>query len=34
MDNRFKEEFWITNDDQKRYTIKENGFRVVFWFDN
>ena len=34
MDIRFKEEFWITDGDQKRYTIKENGFRVVFWFDN
>ncbi len=34
MENRFREEFWITNDDQKRYTVKENGFRVVFWFDN
>jgi len=34
MDSRFKEEFWITNDDEKRYTVKENGFRVVFWFDN
>lgn len=34
MDKRFKEEFWISIDDEKRYTIKENGFRVVFWFDN
>lgn len=34
MENRFKEEFWITSDDEKRYTTKENGFRVIFWFDN
>jgi len=34
MENRFREEFWITNDDEKRYTVKENAFRVVFWFDN
>jgi hypothetical protein len=34
MENRFREEFWITNDDEKRYTVKENTFRVVFWFDN
>ena len=34
MDRRFKDEFWIDIDDEKRYTIKENGFRVVFWFDN
>jgi hypothetical protein len=34
MDRRFKDEFWIGVDDEKRYTIKENGFRVVFWFDN
>jgi hypothetical protein len=34
MDRRFKDEFWIDVDDEKRYTIKENGFRVVFWFDN
>lgn len=34
MDKRFKEEFWIDEDDDKRYTVKENAFRVVFWFDN
>lgn len=34
MDSRFKKEFWIDDEDEKRYTIKENGFRVVFWFDN
>lgn len=34
MNRRFKTEFWISDDDEKRYTIKENGFRVVFWFDN
>jgi hypothetical protein len=32
MNERFKNEFWI--DDDNRHTIKENGFRVVFWFDN
>jgi len=34
MGVRFKEEFWIVSDDEKRYTIKENMFRVIFWFDN
>lgn len=34
IDKRFKEEFWIGEGDEKRYTIKENSFRVVFWFDN
>jgi hypothetical protein len=32
MNERFKNEFWINDDN--RHTIKENGFRVVFWFDN
>jgi hypothetical protein len=34
MDKRFKEEFWIAEDDEKRYTVKEQAFRVVFWFDS
>lgn len=34
VDDRFKEEFYIGKHDEKRYTIKENSFRVVFWFDN
>lgn len=34
INDRFKEEFYIGKLDEKRYTIKENSFRVVFWFDN